>query len=160
YRIGADRNAPAALIEKLKEMGAKVVDLGPRPRVPQAMNSLDPEEAAAFEGDLASGALGDVDTNYGLGGAGRGGRVTAGRAVSAVDFLKVQRHRAILQQAMGKFMAELDLYVTTTDLGDVTLASMTGHPAVVLPTSFGRPPRGRGDAPEQPNCTVITGNLF
>ncbi len=159
FRIGFDRSAPMPFIDKLRELGANPVAMPARPRVPPALNSLDPEEAAAFDGDLASGVLKDVDTNYGKAPVGQpGGRFTAGRTSSAVDFLKVQRHRMILMQAMAKLMQDFDMYVVNNDAGEATLTSLTGNPAVVVPWNFGA--SGRGNAPAQPQCTFLIGALF
>jgi Asp-tRNA(Asn)/Glu-tRNA(Gln) amidotransferase A subunit family amidase len=161
-KIGYDASVPQEFVDKLKEMGATPVPMPRRPAVPASMNSLDPEEAAAFDGVIASGALKDVDTNYGLAREGApGGRFTAGRSVLAVDFLKIQRHRMILIQAMAKVFADFDLYACNTDIGDTTLTSMTGHPALVLPCSFGRATgRGGANAPEQPHTTTLIGRLY
>ena len=116
------------------------------------MDSLTPESAAAFDGLLTAGPMVDTAPNGGPG----SGRFTDGRSVRAVDFLNVQRHRHLLMQQMAAVMADFDLYICTAGLGDCTLTSMTGHPAVVVPCGFG-PRRGR---PAQPLCTVLVGALF
>ncbi len=165
-RIGYDNSVPPAFIDKLKELGANPIAMPPRPAVPPGMNSLDPEEAAAFDGDISSGTLQDRDTNNGIArGGAPGGRFTNGRSVLAIDFLKIQRHRLLLAQQMAKVMADFDLYACNTDIGDTTLTSLTGNPALVLPCSFG-PPIGRGGraggatTPDQPRTTTLVGQLY
>jgi Asp-tRNA(Asn)/Glu-tRNA(Gln) amidotransferase A subunit family amidase len=73
-----------------------------------------------------------------------------------VDFLKIQRHRQILMRKMADVMENVDLYVCNTDLGDCTLCSMTGHPAVIVPWTFA----SVRNQPEQPQCTALVGRLF
>jgi Asp-tRNA(Asn)/Glu-tRNA(Gln) amidotransferase A subunit family amidase len=151
-RIGYDRSAPADFIAKLKDLGANPQSMPSRPRVGN-LNSLDPESAAAFSGDLTTGVLQDIDSPNG----GRGsGRFTAGKTTSAVEFLNIQRHRMRLMQAMAKIMMDFDLYISNNDLGDCTLTSLTGHPAVVLPWNFASVRNG----PPQPQTTTLVGNLF
>jgi Asp-tRNA(Asn)/Glu-tRNA(Gln) amidotransferase A subunit family amidase len=158
-RIGYDRSAPQAFIDKLKELGANPVAMPARPRVIPGLNSLDPEEAAAFDGELASGKLQDVDTNYGKAAPGaRGGRFTAGRPITAIDYIKVQRHRLILMQQMARLMQDFDLYVVQNDAGESTLTALTGNPCVVVPWNFAS--SGRGNVPPQPQCTFLVGALF
>jgi Asp-tRNA(Asn)/Glu-tRNA(Gln) amidotransferase A subunit family amidase len=156
-RIGYDRSAPQAFLDRLRELGANPVPMPARPRV--NLNSLDAESTEAFSGDLATGVLQDVDAPNG----GRGsGRFTAGRTTGAVDFLNTQRHRWKLCADMAAVFKDFDLYVCNTDLGDCTLTSLTGHPAVVLPYAFSATP-GRGNAaptPAQPQCTTLVGNLY
>jgi len=72
--------------------------------------------------------------------------------------LKIQRHRLILMQQMGKLMEDFDLYVVNTDAGEANLTSMTGNPCVVVPWNFAA--AGRGNAPAQPQCTFLVGRLF
>ncbi|HVT80000.1 MAG TPA: amidase [Phycisphaerae bacterium] len=158
-RIGYDRSAPQAFIDKLKELGANPVAMPARPRVIPGLNSLDPEEAAAFDGELASGKLQDVDTNYGKAAPGaRGGRFTAARPITAIDYIKVQRHRLILMQQMARLMQDFDLYVVQNDAGESTLTALTGNPCVVVPWNFAS--SGRGNVPPQPQCTFLVGALF
>ena len=53
-------------------------------------------------------------------------------------------------------MADFDMYISNTDLGDCTLTSMTGHPALVVQCGFG----SRRNQPPQVLCTNIVGALF
>jgi aspartyl-tRNA(Asn)/glutamyl-tRNA(Gln) amidotransferase subunit A len=53
---------------------------------------------------------------------------------------------------MADLMKDFDMYVSGQ--GDVGLTNQTGHPAVVLPYTFGT------GANAQPVCTTIIGDLF
>ena len=156
-RIAYDRSAPADFVDQLRHLGADPKPMVDRPPVPRALDALTPEQAAAFDGLLAAGQIKDDDAPYGGPGA---GRFTQGRSVSAVDYLKVQRHRLMLVRQMAAVMADVDLYVCDADLGDCTLTSLTGHPAVVLPAAFGPRFGPRFGRPAQPWCTTLVGNLF
>jgi Asp-tRNA(Asn)/Glu-tRNA(Gln) amidotransferase A subunit family amidase len=72
--------------------------------------------------------------------------------VPAVEYLRAQRVRTLVMQAMQRALAGFDAYLGGDDL---TLTNMTGHPCVVLPT--GQQP----DSPHrQPDTLTITGRLF
>jgi hypothetical protein len=96
----------------------------------------------------------DPDQAGGRGGRGGGsrGRFSRGRETSALEFLQSQRRRHLLMLEMAALMEDFDMYVAGG--GDVGLTNQTGHPAAVLPYTFG------GDEPHQPQCTTIIGNLF
>jgi Asp-tRNA(Asn)/Glu-tRNA(Gln) amidotransferase A subunit family amidase len=153
-RIGYDRRVPADFVAKLKELGANPQSIGNRPMI-SGLETIDPESASAFRGDLSSGVLEDVDNPNGGTGA---GRFTNGRKMSAVDFLDVQRRREILIHRMAEFFKDYDLYISGSgeNGGDVELCSLTGHPAAILPCSFG----STGTAPPQPHTTTIIGDLY
>ncbi|HLY27876.1 MAG TPA: hypothetical protein VKQ72_16130 [Aggregatilineales bacterium] len=56
------------------------------------------------------------------------------RLIPAVEYIQAQRVRSLLIRAMGKIMAELDVYLAPTFQGDnLLLTNMTGHPAAVIP---------------------------
>ena len=151
-RIGYDRSAPKTMLDVLRTLGADPKPMPARPPVPEALDALTPESAAAFDGLLAAGQAKDTGPD----GQPGTGRFTEGRTVPAIDYLNVQRHRELLVRQMADVMADFDLYVCTANLGDVVLTSMTGNPAVVVPYDFASR-RGR---PPQPICTVLVGNLF
>ena len=106
-----------------------------RPAVPWAMDALGPEEAAAFDGLLTAGQMTDTAPDGGPG----TGRFTDGRAVRAVDYLNVQRHRQLLVRQMAAVMADVDLYVCTAGLGDVLLDQPDRPPGRGRPLRL-RPP--------------------
>jgi Asp-tRNA(Asn)/Glu-tRNA(Gln) amidotransferase A subunit family amidase len=159
FRIGYDERAPEAFVETLRELGAAPVPMPDRPDS-RGISQLGVESAAAFEEYVNSlppePDPEPADTAGGRGGRGGGGgsrgRFTRGRETSALEFLQSHRRRHLLMLEMAELMEDFDMYVAGG--GDVGLTNQTGHPAAVLPYTFG------GDEPHQPRCTTIIGNLF
>jgi Asp-tRNA(Asn)/Glu-tRNA(Gln) amidotransferase A subunit family amidase len=72
--------------------------------------------------------------------------------VPAVEYLRANRARSLLMQAMQKLFADVDLYVGGNDL---VITNLTGHPTVVLPNGF----RQRNGL-KVPTSITFTGKLF
>lgn len=186
-RIGYDEGpgnsaAPAAVIDKLRELGAELKPMPARPSS-QGISGLGVESAAAFDSYIATlppqyvdsvlastgrrggGAPGAATPDSGRrgGGGGRGPsgadspasavtRFGRGRTTPALDFMQAQRRRYLLIHEMADVMKDFDMYLTGN--GDVGLTNQTGHPAVVFPY------RMSDGANSQPVCTTIIGALF
>jgi Asp-tRNA(Asn)/Glu-tRNA(Gln) amidotransferase A subunit family amidase len=162
FRIGYDERAPEGFIGTLRGMGANLSPMPDRPDS-RGISQLSAESAAALEqyvnslppepepepADTAGGRGGRGGRG---GGGGARGRFTRGRDATALEFLQSQRRRHLLMQEMAELMRDFDMYVAGG--GDVGLTNQTGHPAAVLPYTFG------GDEPQQPRCTTIIGDLF
>jgi hypothetical protein len=155
-----DPNAPKELVEKLKAMGVKPTDIGPRPTVPGVgQGSLNVEYAAAFDAyvqrkakeiglDLATlpePTPGRAPTPYGMppsnspmAPADWNPRFVAGRTVRAFEYVQNQRRRFALVQAWGMFMKDLDCFIGAPTV-DVAPNAQTGHPCVVVPYKFDMP---------------------
>ncbi len=74
--------------------------------------------------------------------------------IPAVEYIRANRIRALLMQAMDRAMAEFDVYVCPSfGGGNLLLTNLTGHPAVVLPNGF-RASDGT------PTSVTFTGRLF
>jgi Asp-tRNA(Asn)/Glu-tRNA(Gln) amidotransferase A subunit family amidase len=76
----------------------------------------------------------------------------AGQFITAGDYLRANRVRALLMREMAEVMEKVDLYIGGNDL---VLTNLTGHPQVVLPNGFVR--RGKGEVPV---ALTFTGRLF
>ena len=65
------------------------------------------------------------------------GRIPSGesRLVPAVEYIRAQRGRTLLQQKMEKFFADWDVIVTPP-YALLTTTNLTGHPQVVVPCGF------------------------
>jgi Asp-tRNA(Asn)/Glu-tRNA(Gln) amidotransferase A subunit family amidase len=60
-----------------------------------------------------------------------------GRFISAVDYIRANRVRALAIAAMERLMKEVEVLVVPSFGGDMLLlTNLTGHPAVVLPDGF------------------------
>ena len=80
------------------------------------------------------------------------GSFQAGQFVSASDYIRANRIRALLMQEMEEVMQKVDLYVGGDDL---LLTNLTGHPEIVMPNGFVK--RGKVDVPV---AITFTGRLF
>jgi Asp-tRNA(Asn)/Glu-tRNA(Gln) amidotransferase A subunit family amidase len=167
-RIGVDANAPKGLVEKLRDLGMRPLEITARPTVPGVGGGgLNVEYAAAFDWyvqrkakeiglDLnalpaqpaptpppsAANPMAPADWNP---------RFVNGRTVKAFDFLQNQRRRYVLVSKWGEFMKELDLFIGAPT-ADIAPNAQTGHPCVVLPYAFDVPqvpqvPRPAGAPP-------------
>ncbi|MEO8027371.1 MAG: amidase [Bryobacteraceae bacterium] len=66
------------------------------------------------------------------------------RLAPAVEYIRAQRGRTLLQQEMDKFMSQWDVIVCPPQSASLTVTNMTGHPQVVVPCGFlnGKEPFG------------------
>ena len=189
-KVGVDPSAPKELVDKLRELGMRPRDIGPRPTVPGiGGGGLNVEYAAAFDDYVQRKAkeigldLNTVVTPT-TGGAPFPGTVPAptgppspmapadwnprfvnGRTVKAFEFLQNQRRRFVLVTKWGEFMKDLDLFIGAPT-ADVAPNAQTGHPCAVVPYKFDVPVQQGAAAPApvalnaQPICAVITGALY
>ena len=73
--------------------------------------------------------------------------------ISAVDYLRVQRHRVELMEAMEEEMAKIDVLI---NVRDVFHTNFTGHPSIVVPVEIRDRKSGGG---KRPICATFTGQL-
>jgi len=160
-RIGVDGNAPTALVSTLRELGARPVEIGPRPTVPGMQSSLNSEYAAAFDDFVQQKAaeIGLDLNDLAAAGGGRGGapfgpprtgtpspmaaadwnpRFVSGRQDRAMDFIQRQRRRHVLISRWAEFMKDLDCFIGNPT-ADIAPNAQTGHPCVVVPYDFAVP---------------------
>ncbi len=179
-RIGVDPNAPSALVDKLKELGAVPRVIGARPTVAgMSGGGLNVEYAAAFDSyvqrkakeiglDLTalpepprSGTppatppvpAANATPASPMAPADWNPRFVQGRTVRAFEFLQNQRRRYMLVSAWGEFMKDLDLFVGNP-FADVAPNAQTGHPCVVLPYKFDVPVAQGGGGGTRPTGTT------
>ncbi|HUF47495.1 MAG TPA: amidase [Vicinamibacterales bacterium] len=147
-RIALADDAPPAMVEVVRSLGARPVPMKPRPNM--NISSLGVESAAAFD-FYASTRPDPPPDETGRSGRG-GGRFTRGRTTTALEFLQSQRHRLILMREMDEAMRDIDMYISGS--GDIRLTNQTGHPTAVVPHDFA------GETHQQPVCAMLVGNLF
>jgi Asp-tRNA(Asn)/Glu-tRNA(Gln) amidotransferase A subunit family amidase len=58
------------------------------------------------------------------------------RFIPAVEYIRAQRARTLLQREMEKFMADWDVVVSPPFGGSLLITNLTGHPQVVVPCGF------------------------
>jgi Asp-tRNA(Asn)/Glu-tRNA(Gln) amidotransferase A subunit family amidase len=109
---------------------------------------LNAEAAAAFDDITRSGA---VDQLKGQSPQDWPNSFRSARPIPAVEYIRAQRERTLLQQAMDKFMADWDVLVTPTGTSLLLVTNLTGHPQVTVPCGF---------ANERPVGLLFTGHLY
>jgi Asp-tRNA(Asn)/Glu-tRNA(Gln) amidotransferase A subunit family amidase len=105
---------------------------------------LNVETAAAFD-DITLGGVREGLGKWAM-------PFRTGRFIPAVEYLRANRIRTLLMQAMSEVMQTVDAYVEGDDL---VLTNLTGHPTIVVP--FGN---RRADKNQQPGTIAFTGRLF
>jgi Asp-tRNA(Asn)/Glu-tRNA(Gln) amidotransferase A subunit family amidase len=76
-----------------------------------------------------------------------------GQLIPAVEYLRANRVRTLLQREMERRLEKIDVYLCPTFGGDnLLLTNLTGHPSVVLPNGF------RSDG--TPTSLTFMGKLF
>jgi len=80
------------------------------------------------------------------------GSLRAAQFISAVDYLRIQRQRVDLMEAVEEKMKDVDVIV---DVRDVFHTNLTGHPSIVVPTRY-RKLKSGGTIPI---CSTFTGQL-
>ena len=58
------------------------------------------------------------------------------RTITAVEYIRAQRGRTLLMQAMDSLMSQWDVFVSTPFSPSLTATNLTGHPQVVVPCGF------------------------
>jgi Asp-tRNA(Asn)/Glu-tRNA(Gln) amidotransferase A subunit family amidase len=58
------------------------------------------------------------------------------RVIPAVEYIRAQRARTLLQRDMERFMADWDVIVSPPFGGLLLITNLTGHPQIVVPCGF------------------------
>ena len=148
-RVGIFEQTSATVKKVLTDLGVKLVPIVlPNDLPVSTMSSiiLDCECATAFDDLTRAGikeeSLGNFWPNT----------FRAWRFTSAVEYLRANRLRTKLMQAMAKVMETVDVYVGGDDL---SIANLTGHPTVCLPNGFTK----SGEV-KVPTAITFTGQLY
>lgn len=148
--------ADAVIVERLKERGATMVPV----ELPFDLHEsslammLDVEAATMFH-DLMTSPDAKAEDLAALNSW--PGIFRKSHFVSAVDFLHASRVRFELMKRMARVFEQVDLYVGG---GDLTVANLTGHPTVVLPTMMRAEVPDKPSIRPQPLCGTLTGRLY
>jgi Asp-tRNA(Asn)/Glu-tRNA(Gln) amidotransferase A subunit family amidase len=148
-RVGHVANAPESFLTSLREMGATLTVLPELPNITSP--SIGVEGAAAMQGYID-----EKLRAFEAGGDSVPPRFQNGRQNTALDYLQAQRRRWLLMQEWDKRLQGLDIFV-----GGLNASNQTGHPAVVLPYTFGSTTNQQGVVShEQPRTVTIFGHVF
>ncbi len=128
-----------AALEALRKSGAKLQPV----KLPDFQSGplrviLVAEAAAAFD-DLTRD--GGVNQLRGQAPSDWPNTFRSSRLIPAVEYIRAQRARTLLIEAMEKFMADWDVIVTFGGGPLLSVTNLTGHPQIVVPCGFigGRP---------------------
>jgi Asp-tRNA(Asn)/Glu-tRNA(Gln) amidotransferase A subunit family amidase len=143
-RAEYDRKYNEAALQKLREMGVKLVPVE-MPKFPyDAMVAmLTAESAAAFDELTRSGKdkLLTSQKDYDWPNTFR-----TARFIPAVEYIQAARARRMAMGAVAKVFEPFDVIVAPTQGQQLVITNLTGHPAVILPNGL----RG-SDAPKPPS---------
>lgn len=178
--VAEEKANDAAALDKLREMGVKLVPVE-YPDLPiQDITTICDTEAAAMFDELTRSHKDDLLSRQEKNGDANFYRTL--RLVPAVEFLKATRLRTLIMEQMAKMMADIDIYIAPMPLGfrpppgspaalaaaaaanaprntsrsliglNTTLTNVTGHPGVVV--------RNGLNARGQPTSFSMIGNLY
>ena len=146
-----NKGRDAAVLEVLESLGAELVPMAlPDYPVSDLAFILSAEAAAAFDqltrsgqDDLLVRQIKKAWPNV----------FRTARFIPAVEYIQANRVRQQLVEAMQETLAEVDLYVSPSFVGDnLLLTNLTGHPCVVLPNGF--------DDKGSPTSITFMGQLY
>jgi Asp-tRNA(Asn)/Glu-tRNA(Gln) amidotransferase A subunit family amidase len=138
-----DRRFDLAALDKLKEMGVKLIPVE-LPKLPYgAMVPLLTAEAAAAFDDLTMSGKDKLLTEQGVDDWPNAFRVA--RYYPAVDYIQANRARTLAIQQVSALFEQVDIIVTPTNGIQLVATNLTGHPALIVPNGL----RG-ADAPHSP----------
>jgi Asp-tRNA(Asn)/Glu-tRNA(Gln) amidotransferase A subunit family amidase len=137
-------------LDALRKAGAKLeaVEL-PKTDAQFVTFLLEAEAAAAFDDITRDGRVAQ------LRGQGRGdwpNSFRTARLIPAVEYIRAQRGRTLLQQQFGEFMDKWDVLVVPQGTATLTICNLTGHPQVCVPCGF-----LNGNSPQS---ILFTGRLY
>ncbi len=133
-------------LKHLKELGCELVEfeLPSFDSLYTMATIIDIEAASVFDRLLRDGHTEGWNTWP--------GSFRSAQFISAVDYLRIQRHRVELMEAFEERMKDIDVLV---NVRDVFHTNLTGHPSIVLPTAY----RERKSGGITPVCSTVTGKL-
>ena len=137
-------------LDTLRKAGAKIEEATlPEMNAQGVTFLLEAEAAAAFD-DITRDK--QIDK---LRGQGRGdwpNSFRTSRLIPAVEYIRAQRGRTLLQQQFDEFMQKYDVLVVPQCTATLTITNLTGHPQVCVPCGF---LNGNG-----PQSILFTGRLY
>ncbi len=137
-------------LDALRKAGANLQEAElPETNAQQISFLLQAEAAAAFDDITRDGRVTQ------LRGQGRGdwpNSFRTSRLIPAVEYIRAQRGRTLLQQQMDEFMQKWDVLVVPQGTATLTITNLTGHPQVAVPCGF-----INGNSPQS---IIFTGRLY
>ena len=110
------------------------------------------EAGAMFDEITRSGA---IDTLEGQGPNDRSSQLLASRFIPAVDYIRAQRVRSLMVEAVEELFSRVDVFLAPPTSDSVNMTNLTGHPSLVLPAGFVKSESGV----DMPQNIMLTGRL-
>ena len=120
----------------------------PETNAQQIVFLLQAEAAAAFDDITRDGRVAELRAQ------GRGdwpNSFRTSRVIPAVEYIRAQRGRTLLQQQMDEYMQKWDVLVVPQGTATLTITNLTGHPQVAVPCGFMN---------GNPQSIIFTGRLY
>jgi Asp-tRNA(Asn)/Glu-tRNA(Gln) amidotransferase A subunit family amidase len=137
-------------LDALRKAGANLEEAElPETNAQQISLLLQAEAAAAFDDITRDGRVSQ------LRGQGRGdwpNSFRTSRLIPAVEYIRAQRARTLLQQQFDEYMQKWDVLVVPQGTATLTITNLTGHPQVAVPCGF-----INGNSPQS---IIFTGRLY
>ena len=137
-------------LDALRKAGANLEEAElPETNAQQIVFLLQAESAAAFDDITRDGRVATMRAQ------GRGdwpNSFRTSRVIPAVEYIRAQRGRTLLQQQMDEYMQKWDVLVVPQGTATLTITNLTGHPQVAVPCGF-----MNGNAPQS---IIFTGRLY
>jgi Asp-tRNA(Asn)/Glu-tRNA(Gln) amidotransferase A subunit family amidase len=136
-------------LDVLRAAGAKLEPMA-LPEFPaNALNFILSAEAAAAFDDLTRSKEVDLLTEQGAGAWPNTFRTS--RFIPAVEYIRAQRARTLLNRQMDALMSTYDVFLSPTGSASLGITNLTGHPAACLKAGF---------VDGSPQALMITGRLY
>jgi Asp-tRNA(Asn)/Glu-tRNA(Gln) amidotransferase A subunit family amidase len=136
-------------LDVLRHAGAKLEPMS-LPEFPaNALGFILSAEAAAAFDDLTRSKEVDLLTEQGAGAWPNTFRTS--RFIPAVEYIRAQRARTLLNRQMDALMSKYDVFLTPTGSASLGITNLTGHPAACLKAGF---------VDGLPQALMITGRLY
>jgi Asp-tRNA(Asn)/Glu-tRNA(Gln) amidotransferase A subunit family amidase len=136
-------------LDVLRAAGAKLEPMA-LPEFPaNALNFILSAEAAAAFDDLTRSKEVDLLTEQGAGAWPNTFRTS--RFIPAVEYIRAQRARTLLNRQMDALMSTYDVFLSPTGSASLGITNLTGHPAACLKAGF---------VDGSPLALMITGRLY
>jgi Asp-tRNA(Asn)/Glu-tRNA(Gln) amidotransferase A subunit family amidase len=133
-------------LDTLRAQGAKLEPIELPDFPTNAINFiLDAEGAAAFDDLTRSGQVNEIKNSS------WGNTFRTSRFVPAVEYIRAQRARTLLNRQMDALMSRIDLFLSPTGSASLGITNLTGHPAMCLKCGF---------VDGTPRALMLTGRLY
>jgi Asp-tRNA(Asn)/Glu-tRNA(Gln) amidotransferase A subunit family amidase len=136
-------------LDALRKAGAKLEEAElPQTNAQQIVFLLQAEAAAAFDDITRDGRVTQL---RGQGAGDWPNSFRTSRVIPAVEYIRAQRGRTLLQLQMDEFMQKWDVLVVPQGTATLTITNLTGHPQVAVPCGF---------INNAPQSIIFTGRLY